>query len=89
MQKEISVAEFVARPIELLEEASRTQEEIVIIRDGKPLAKLAPVGPSAGDIQLDEVAIARRREGLEKLRGSVKILGDIVEPLEDEWDAMK
>jgi prevent-host-death family protein len=85
MGKEISVAEFVARPIELLEEASRTQEEIVIVRDGKPLAKL--VGRSAGDIQLDEDAIARRREGLEKLRGSVKILGDIVEPI--DWNEIE
>ena len=88
MQKEISAAEFVARPIEFFEEAVRTQEVIVIVRDGKPLAKVVPIGRSAGDvIQLDEDAIARRREGLEKLRGSVKTLGDIVEPI--DWNEIE
>jgi antitoxin (DNA-binding transcriptional repressor) of toxin-antitoxin stability system len=102
MQKEISVAEFVARPIALLEEVSMTREEIVIVRDGKPLGKLVPIphsektldelrnlhGRVPGDTgKLDEDAIARRNEGLKKLRGSVKILGDIVEPI--DWNEIE
>ncbi|MDP9193616.1 MAG: hypothetical protein M3P06_18125 [Acidobacteriota bacterium] len=78
-----------------------TREEIVIVRDGKPLAKLVPMphsemtldelrnlhGRAPGDIvQLDEDAIARRQEGLEKL-GGVKILGDIVEPI--DWNEIE
>jgi len=43
------------------------------------------VEPVIDSVSLEE----RRRRPLEKLRGSVKILGDIVEPLDEEWDVMK
>jgi hypothetical protein len=35
-------------------------------------------------------AAAERERSIEHLRGSVKILGDIVSPIDDvEWDALK
>lgn len=76
-----SVAEKEAREhlVELIDEVNETREEVLVTRDGKTVARLVP------PIPLDEL----RRPTLQQLRGSVKILGDIVEPLEDEWDCMK
>ena len=76
MSKTVAAAEFQAHSLELLEEVSESQEEVVVLKDGKPIGKLVPIS--------DE-----RRRSLEALRGSVVILGDIVEPFDDEWDAMK
>jgi antitoxin (DNA-binding transcriptional repressor) of toxin-antitoxin stability system len=72
MQKEISVAEFVARPMDFLEEVFRTREEIVIVRDGKPIGRLIPIPIPHSTMTLEE---------LRSLGG--KVLGDIVEPLEE------
>lgn len=82
MSKTVAAEEFEAHPGELLREAREKQEELVVLEDGQPLATVIPakrLEPPAG----------RRNRTLEELRGSVIILGDIVEPLEDEWDAMK
>ena len=70
--REVSAVEFVARPIEFLEEVSRTQEEIVIVRDGKPIGRLVPIPIPHSTMTLEE---------LRSLGG--KVLGDIVEPLEE------
>ena len=63
----------------LLEEVQKGHEEVVVTKDGQPIAKVVPIG----------VMAERRLRSLEELRGSVTILGDIVEPLDDEWDAEK
>ena len=76
MTRTVAVADFEAHSLELLDEVATTQEEIVVTKEGKPVAKLVPLS-------------TRRRRTLEELRGSVTILGDIVEPLDEEWDVMK
>jgi prevent-host-death family protein len=63
----------------LLEEVQKGQEEVVVTKDGQPIAKVVPIG----------FAAQRRLRSLEELRGSVTVLGDIVEPLDEEWDADK
>jgi antitoxin (DNA-binding transcriptional repressor) of toxin-antitoxin stability system len=76
MSKTVAVAEFEAHALELLEEAAERQEEIVVIRGGKAIGKLAPMTGSR-PMTLDE---------LRALGG--RVVGDIVEPLE-EWDMTK
>jgi antitoxin (DNA-binding transcriptional repressor) of toxin-antitoxin stability system len=67
MAREISVDYFVARPIELIEEAAAKQEELLILKDGKPFVRVVPTAE-------------RSRKMLEQMRAEgVKILGDIVE----------
>lgn len=75
MSKTVAAAEFEAHPLELLEEVAETRVEVVVLKEGKPLAKLVPL-------------IGRPRKTLEEMRAAgVKILGDIEEPLA-EWDLM-
>jgi antitoxin (DNA-binding transcriptional repressor) of toxin-antitoxin stability system len=76
MAKTVAAAEFEAHPLELLEEAAENHEEVVVLRDGKAIGKLVPMD-TPGAITLAE---------LRALGG--RVLGDIVEPL-DDWDMMK
>ena len=79
MAKTVAVAEFEAHSVAVLQEVAQSQEEVVVVEDGKPLARIVPA------TSLEEL----RRPALERLRNSVKINDDITEPLEDEWDPMK
>jgi antitoxin (DNA-binding transcriptional repressor) of toxin-antitoxin stability system len=76
MSKTVAAAEFQEHPLDLLEEAAEKQEELLILKDGKPLGTFVP----SPDLPI--------RRSLEALRGSVAILGDIMEPL-GEWDLTK
>jgi hypothetical protein len=76
MSKTVAAAEFQEHPLELLEEAAKKQEELVVLKNGKPLGTFVPL-PERPHKTLDEM----RAEG-------VKILGDIMEPVL-EWDMTK
>jgi antitoxin (DNA-binding transcriptional repressor) of toxin-antitoxin stability system len=87
MSKTVAAAEFEAHSLALLEEVAENQEELVILDDGKPLVKVVPADWHRTTTP-DQIE-PRRAKTLEELRGSVTTLGDIVEPLDDEWDVMK
>lgn len=80
MSKTVSVADLAADVAALLHEVVEKQEEVVVTQDGRVIARVLPEMPAGNQ---------RRRRSLEELRGSVTILGDIVEPLDVEWDATK
>jgi len=84
----------------LVEDLSQNGGEITLTRDGKPVAKLVRVEndsatPSEGGRVLYKgewmsAAGAERERAMERFHGSVKILGDIVSPIDDvEYDALK
>jgi prevent-host-death family protein len=66
--KSIAITEFKARCLALLEDVARTGQPLVVTKRGKPLARVAP---AAG-------GVAKRPQ--DTLRGTVTIVGDIVEP---------
>ena len=77
MSRTVAAAEFEAHALELLEDVTKKQEEVVILKDGKPIGKLVPIKSPRKPMTL---------EGLRQLGG--RVVGDIVEPL-DDWDMMK
>jgi len=79
MSKTVPVADLAANLDALIADLAEKNEEIVITKDGREVARLVPMEPIA----------VRRRRALERFRGTVTILGDIVEPLDVEWDATK
>jgi hypothetical protein len=81
MSKTVSVEKVDARQL-LKDVAAQQQEVVVLSEDGKPMVTVVPFG-----VSLEE----RRQKALEDLRTKypMRIVGDIVEPLEDEWDVMK
>jgi antitoxin (DNA-binding transcriptional repressor) of toxin-antitoxin stability system len=102
MITQIDVAELGPKFEELVDELERNGGEISLTRDGKIVAKLVRVESAAApDTSLVEgkvfyngrwmiPAASERERSIEHLRGSGKIVGDIVSPIDDvEYDALK
>jgi prevent-host-death family protein len=69
--KRIAAGEFKAKCLRLLDEVAERGEHIIVTKRGKPVAKLVPV------VDKD----------VHDLRGSVLWYGDIVSPIDVEWEA--
>lgn len=72
---EIKAGEFKAKCLELMDRVAAGHEEIIITKRGKPVAKLVPVSDKP------------RKDLFGYMKGTVEILGDIVSPIDVEWEA--
>jgi len=72
----IPAGQFKAKCLQIMDDVAQTREPIVITKFGKPVAKLVPIPPA-------------RVELIGAMRGSVLWEGDIISPIDVEWDAMK
>ena len=75
MAATIPAGEFKAKCLKLLDEVAEKRQTLVITKHGKPVAQLVPV-PAEKNI-------------IGAMRGSVLWEGDIISPIEVEWEAMK
>lgn len=75
----INASEFKAKCLAILDGVAETGEEILILKRGKPVARLVPPYESA--------ALYPQHE----LKGSVVIKGDVLDPVlpAADWDAEK
>jgi antitoxin (DNA-binding transcriptional repressor) of toxin-antitoxin stability system len=71
--REITAEEFAARCLELLDEVSQTGRELVLTRNGRPMATV-----NATDEEF---------ELREQVRKMITFVGDVESPIEDEWEA--
>lgn len=71
---------FAARCLELLDELAEHGGEIVITRDGHPVARLTPC-PEPSKPRGDP------KQFFGADRGRIRILGDILEPIDVVWEA--
>jgi len=101
----IEVAEFAPKSEALIDDLAHNGGEICLTRDGKTVAKVVPAEDAAESEVVSQPrddgkvlykgrwmipAAAERECSIERMRGSVKILGDIISPIDDvEWDALK
>ena len=76
MTKELRIpaGEFKTSCLKLMDDVQRSRKAVVITKRGKPIVKLVPY-----DEEVPQVY------GF--LKGSVKIHGDIVAPLDVDWEA--
>ena len=74
-QRTITASEFKAKCLKLMDEVADSGEEIVITKNGKPVAKLTPYR------ETPEFSFGRYRDKIE-------IHGDIVSPMPPEWFAI-
>ena len=70
----IKASEFKAKCLKLMDEVAESGQEIIITKNGRPVSRLAPYRK-------------RPRTFFGADKGKIKILGDIVSPLDVEWDA--
>jgi prevent-host-death family protein len=75
MATTIAAGEFKAKCLKLLDQVAESRETLVITKHGRPVARLSPV-PEEGDF-------------VGSMRGTGEILGDIISPIDVEWEAMK
>ena len=72
--KTMAISEFKTKCLSVLKEINRTNESLVITKHGKPFADVRPHKQKLGDV-------------LDRLRASTRVTGDIVSPIDVEWDA--
>lgn len=74
----IAAGKFKATCLAVMDEVQAKREQVVITKNGRPVAKLVPVETE------DDPLAAFRYPG-------IKILGDIVSPITplEDWDALK
>ena len=73
--EEISISEFKAKCLSILERVRKTRKPVRITRFGKPVAEVVAPSP-----------IKDRAEWIGSMEGQMEILGDIVSPVIDEND---
>ncbi len=71
----IPAAVFKAECLKLMDEVARTGQPVVITKHGRPVAQLAPIP-------------AQSRSLFGYMKNTLKIKGDIVAPLDEEWSAL-
>jgi len=75
MSTTIAAGEFKAKCLKLLDQVAEDRKPLVITKHGRPVAKLVPMEP---EVQL-----------FGALRGSGMIIGDIISPLENDWEVCR
>jgi len=73
VQATIAAGEFKSKCLNLLDQVAEQRETLIITKHGRPVAQLVPM-PTQVDI-------------IGAMRGSVLYEGDIISPLENEWEA--
>jgi prevent-host-death family protein len=75
--KTVSVTEFKAHCLELLNEVGRTGEPLVLTKHGKPSAMVVPP-PKTAD----------KKWKLDQFRESATIVGDLITPMDEPWEVL-
>lgn len=73
--REVSAGDFKARCLALMDEVRDHGGEYVITKRGTPVAKLVPIR-------------IERRPLQGSMKGTIKVLGDIISPLDEPWEAL-
>lgn len=78
--EEVSISEFKAKCLALLDQVNKTKKPLRITRHGRPVAEVVP--PSS---------VQDRSAWIGSMKGRMEILGDIISPAsdEDEWEALR
>lgn len=70
----IKASEFKATCLRLMDDVAKSGDEIVITKNGRPTARLIPYRKSF-------------RDWFGADRGNIEIVGDIISPVDVEWEA--
>ena len=74
--KKIPAKRFKARCLETIDEVAKNGTEIIITKDGKPIARILPFE-------------AKKREDISSLKGTATHIGDVISPINVAWEAGK
>ena len=77
MTKIMKASEFKAKCLAVMDEVAKSGETVVVTKNGKAIAKMVPHTEAA------------KRSPFGILKGDLVIKGDIMSPIDVEWDALK
>ena len=72
--KTIPAGQFKTHCLQIMETVKKTGRSVIITKRNVPIAKLTPIKK-------------KKEESFGKLRGTVHTKGNIVNPIEESWDA--
>ena len=72
--KIIKASEFKAKCLRLMDQVAETGTPLVITKNGRPVAQLGPV-------------VSRTPTLAGAHRGMIAVVGDILSPIDEEWEA--
>jgi prevent-host-death family protein len=76
MSRHIKASEFKAKCLALIDEVARTGTVVIITKNGKPIAELVPHR-------------LRKQSARGILKNELFIAGNIISPIDIEWEALK
>jgi len=77
--QQISISEFKAKCLALLEQVQKTKKPILVTRFGKPIAEVIPPSP------------APQKDWIGSMKDTFEIKGDVIGPANEEgdWEALR
>lgn len=76
MVEHIQAGKFKAKCLKLMDKVQRTKKRIIITKRNKPIAQLVPI-----EIEPETL--------FGKMKGTIHIVGDILAPIDEVWDASR
>ena len=76
MARIIQVGKFKTKCLKLIDEVNTTKAPITITKHGVPVAQLIPMP-------------GEKRDFFGRMQGTGKVVGDIISPIDEEWDACR
>ena len=78
--EEVSISEFKAKCLAMIDRVSKTRKPLRITRHGEPVAELVP-----------STKVMSRAEWIESMQGSGETLGNIISPASDpdDWEVLR
>ena len=73
LPKHVAAGEFKAKCLALLDHVASTKQELIVTKRGRPVARVVPLAPASSA----------------PLEGLIVYQGDLVSPIDIEWDAAK
>jgi prevent-host-death family protein len=74
--REMKASEFKAKCLKLMDEVAETGQSVIITKNGKPISRLVPFQTKPKTLF-----------GLQ--RDTVRITGDVMSPIDTEWEAQE
>jgi prevent-host-death family protein len=72
----IQAGQFKAKCLKLMDKVHKTKRRIVITKRNKPIAQLVPIEEDEGSL-------------FGRMKGTIRIIGDILVPIDEVWDASR
>ena len=72
----ISIGKIKSHRLSLINHVAQSHDTIIITKHDKPLVKVVPID-------------LKKEKSNESLKNAGIIIGDIVSPIDEEWDALK